>query len=160
VLKSMAFFKAIFLEIAQEYPDIEHETIYSDAAAQALILNPSHYDVLVMENFLGDLLSDLGGATVGGIGMCPSGNIGVDAAVFEPIHGSAPSLGGLDRANPIAQVLSFGMLLTHIGEGDAAAALERGVGGALADGSLAIAPDGCPVGGTRAATAAILEHIV
>ena len=159
VLKSMAFFRSIFLEIAEDYPDIEHETIYSDAAAQALILNPSHYDVLVMENFLGDLLSDLGGATVGGIGMCPSGNIGVDAAVFEPIHGSAPTLGGLDRANPIAQVLSFGMLLTHLGELDAAATLERGVGAALADGSLTIGPDGCPVGGTRAATAAILERI-
>ncbi|MFN0074646.1 MAG: isocitrate/isopropylmalate dehydrogenase family protein [Chloroflexota bacterium] len=159
VLKSMAFFKAIFLEIAEEYPDIEHETIYSDAAAQALVLNPSHFDVLVMENFLGDLLSDLGGGTVGGIGMCPSGNIGADAAVFEPIHGSAPSLGGLDRANPIAQVLSFAMLLNHLGEADAAAAVERGVGAALADGSLTIAPDGCPVGGTRAATAAIIDRI-
>jgi 3-isopropylmalate dehydrogenase len=159
VLKSMAFFKAIFLEIAEEYPDIEHETIYSDAAAQALILNPSHYDVLVMENFLGDLLSDLGGATVGGIGMCPSGNIGADAAVFEPIHGSAPSLRGLDRANPIAQVLSFAMLLTHIGEVDAAAVVERGVGAALAYGSLTIAPDGCPVGGTLAAADAIIERM-
>jgi isocitrate/isopropylmalate dehydrogenase len=159
VLKSMAFFKAIFLEIAEEYPDIEHETLYSDAAAQALVLNPSHFDVLVMENFLGDLLSDLGGGTVGGIGMCPSGNIGADAAVFEPIHGSAPSLGGLNRANPVAQVLSFSMLLTHVGEGEAAAAVEHGVGAALADGSLTIAPDGCPVGGTRAATDAIIERM-
>lgn len=159
VLKSMAFFRGIFFEVAEQYPDIKAESLYSDAAAQALVQDPTHFDVLVMENFLGDLLSDLGGGTVGGIGMCPSGNIGTSSAVFEPIHGSAPSLGGKDRANPIAQVLSFAMLLTHLGETDAAAAVERGVGAALADGSVTIGPDGCPVSGTRAATAAIVERI-
>lgn len=159
VLKSFAFFKAIFLEIAEQYPDIEAETLYSDAAAQALVMNPSHFDVLVMENFLGDLLSDLGGGTVGGIGMCPSGNIGDAAAVFEPVHGSAPTIAGQDRANPIAQILSFAMLLDHVGEGEAARRVESAVGQALGDGSLTIGGDGSPVGGTKAAARAIVAAL-
>ena len=80
--------------------------MYADAAAARLVQDPGHFDVLVMENFLGDILSDLGGGTIGGLGMCPSGNIGDGAAYFEPIHGSAPSLAGTDRANPLSMVLT------------------------------------------------------
>ena len=69
--------------------------------------------LLVMENFVGDILSDLGAATVGGLGMCPSGNIGNASAYFEPIHGSAPSLAGTDRANPLATILSVAMMLRY-----------------------------------------------
>ena len=82
VLRSLAFFREIFLEVAADYPDIEAETLYSDACAYNLVIRPEHYDVLVMENMLGDLLSDLGGATAGGLGMCPSGNIGGEIRLF------------------------------------------------------------------------------
>ena len=76
VLGSFAFFREVFDEVPPNYPDIEAEHLYADAAAQALVMRPQHFDVLVMENFLGDILSDLGGGTIGGIGLCASGNIG------------------------------------------------------------------------------------
>jgi 3-isopropylmalate dehydrogenase len=122
-------------------------------------MEPDRLDVLVMENFLGDLLSDLGGGTVGGIGLCPSANIGDQHSYFEPIHGSAPSLGGLDRSNPLGQILSAAMLLDHLGERDAARMIERGVEQALRSGALRIGADGCPVDGTRAATAAVVAAL-
>ena len=155
VLKSMAFFRRIFDEIAAQYPEIETSYLYSDAAAQALVMDPPRFDVLVMENFLGDLLSDLGGATIGGIGMCPSGNLGDQLAYFEPVHGSAPSLTGLDRANPLSQVLSAEMMLDHLGELESAERLRGAVWRALESGALTIGADGCPLGGTRAAAQAI-----
>lgn len=151
VLASFAFFRRVFDEVAQGYPDILHEHIYADAAAQALVLNPSHYDVLVMENFLGDILSDLGGATVGGIGLCPSGNIGDAHAYFEPIHGSAPDIAGQDRANPISQVLTAALMLEHVGERSAAELVRRAVSEALATRKLVLGRFGQPEGGTRRA---------
>ena len=96
--------------------------MYADAAAARLVQDPGHFDVLVMENFLGDILSDLGGGTIGGLGMCPSGNIGDAAAYFEPIHGSAPSLAGTDRANPLSMVLTGAMMLDWLGETESARA--------------------------------------
>jgi 3-isopropylmalate dehydrogenase len=159
VLRSFAFFRRIFTEVGKGYPDAEKDYLYSDAAAQALVLEPSRFDVLVMENFLGDLLSDLGGATVGGIGLCPSGNYGDRLAYFEPIHGSAPSLAGQGRANPIAQLLSAGMMLAKLGEGEAARRLEQAVWRALESGRLSIGRDGCPVGGTHAAAEAVIQAL-
>ena len=82
VLRTMAFFRKIVTEVSSEFPEITLEYIYSDACAQAMVLSPEKFDVLVMENFLGDLLSDLGGATVGGIGLCHSGNYGSSVAYF------------------------------------------------------------------------------
>jgi 3-isopropylmalate dehydrogenase len=159
VLKSFALFRRIFGEVAREYQDIEADYLYADAAAQALVMDPARFDVLVMENFLGDLLSDLGGGTIGGVGMCPSGNIGEHAAYFEPIHGSAPGLAGLDRANPVAQILSAAMLLDHLGEPSAGEQVRQAVWHALESGALRIGTDGCPIGSTRAATAAIVEAL-
>jgi isocitrate/isopropylmalate dehydrogenase len=159
VLKSFAFFRHIFDEISNEYPEVEADHLYSDAAAQALVMDPRRFDVLVMENFLGDLLSDLGGGTVGGIGMCPSGNIGERNAYFEPIHGSAPSLAGKDLANPLAQVLSAAMLLDHLGEAAAGEQVRQATWQALESGELRIGENGCPLGGTRAAAAAITQWI-
>ena len=159
VLRSFGFFHAIFKEIAADYPEITADGLYSDAAAQALVMEPDRFDVLVMENFLGDLLSDLGGGTIGGIGLCPSANIGDQHAYFEPIHGSAPSLGGLDRANPVSQILSAAMLLDHLGERGAAHMVERAVERALSSGALRIGADGCPVDGTRAATEAVVSAL-
>ena len=159
VLRSFAFFRRIFDEVAAEYPDIERDYRYSDAAAHDLVAAPGHFDVIVTENFLGDLLSDLGAATVGGLGMCPSANIGDRAAYFEPIHGSAPSIAGTDRANPTSQVLSAAMLLDHIGEHRAAERIRAAVTAAYADGAIVLDERGQPVRGTRAATHAIVERL-
>ena len=151
VLASYAFFRRVFDEVGESYPDIQREHLYADAAAQALVLDPSHFDVLVMENFLGDILSDLGGATVGGIGLCPSGNIGDRYAYFEPIHGSAPDIAGQDKANPVSQVLTAALMLEHLGEQAAADLVRRAVSAALETGRLVLGAHGQPQGGTKRA---------
>ncbi|MBI4234055.1 MAG: isocitrate/isopropylmalate dehydrogenase family protein [Chloroflexi bacterium] len=156
VLKSFVFFRQVFTEVGQGYPDVDKHYLYADAAAQALVMEPDRFDVLVLENFRGDILSDLGGGTVGGIGLCPSGNNGDRGAYFEPIHGSAPSLAGKGVANPVSQVLSAAMMLEKLGEREAAAQVEQAVWRALETGALVIGADGCPVGGTKAATRAIV----
>ncbi len=151
VLPSMAFFRRVFDEVGEEYPGVQREHLYADAAAQALVAGPQHFDVLVMENFLGDILSDLGGGTVGGIGLCPSGNIGDEHAYFEPIHGSAPDIAGQDKANPVSQTLSVAMMLDHLGETAGAELVRRAVAESLATGRLQIGERGQPVGGTAKA---------
>jgi 3-isopropylmalate dehydrogenase len=155
VLASLAFFRQVFEEVSAAYPEIAHESLYADAAAQALVLQPGHFDVLVMENFLGDILSDLGGGTVGGIGLCPSGNIGDRHAYFEPIHGSAPDIAGADRANPVSQILTAALMLDYLGERTAADLVRSAVDQALASGRLRVLPNGQPAGGTAAAGATI-----
>jgi len=159
VLASHAFFRSVFDEVADGYPDIEREHIYADAAAQALVMRPQSFDVLVMENFLGDILSDLGGGTTGGIGLCGSGNIGDRNAYFEPIHGSAPDIAGQDRANPISQVLTAAQMLEHIGERRGAELIQRAVFEALAGGRLRVGAYTQPEGGTQAAGRAIAETL-
>lgn len=159
VLASLAFFRRVFDEVGETYPDVAREHLYADAAAQALVLEPQRFDVLVMENFLGDILSDLGGATVGGIGLCPSGNIGDRHAYFEPIHGSAPGLAGTDKANPVSQVLCAAMMLEHLGEAGAAALVRRAVDVALGERKLVIDRLGQPQGGTRRAAEALAAAV-
>jgi 3-isopropylmalate dehydrogenase len=158
VLRSYAFFRRIFTEVAAEFPGIEADYRYADAAAHDLVASPGHFDVLVMENFLGDILSDLGAATVGGLGMCASGNIGAAAAYFEPIHGSAPSLAGLDRANPTSQILSGAMLLDHLGQHKAAFLVRDAVEQSFAAGDIELNA-GQPAGGTRSVTRSIVTRI-
>lgn len=159
VLRSFALFREVFDEVAAGYPDIEADHIYADAAAHALVVEPDRFDVLVMENFLGDILSDLGAGTVGGLGMCPSGNIGSDAAYFEPIHGTAPTIAGKDLANPISQILSGAMLLQHCGQVASAARINAAVEAALAAGDISILPAGGPAGGTESVTRTLTERI-
>jgi 3-isopropylmalate dehydrogenase len=159
VLRSMAFFREIFLDVAKDFPGIQAECIYSDAVAAKLVQNPAHFDVLVMENFLGDLLSDLGAGTIGGLGMCPSGNVGDDRAYFEPIHGSAPDIAGQDKANPISMVLSAAMMLDWLDEPVAATRIRDAVDGALSEGAIVLKPDGSVAGGTRAAGRALVERL-
>lgn len=159
VLRSLAFFRRIFFEVAANYPEIEAETLYADAAAQALILQPGHFDVLVCENFIGDVLSDLGGATIGGLGFCPSGNIGSAKAYFEPVHGSAPSLAGADRANPIATILSGALMLEWLGETAAAQRISGAVSHTLERGEIEVDLDGSLRTGTRSAGARIADGI-
>lgn len=159
VLRSYALFREVFDEVAGEYPDVTTDHLYADAAAHALVAEPSRFDVLVMENFLGDILSDLGAATAGGLGMCPSGNIGADAAYFEPIHGSAPTIAGHDLANPVSQILSLAMLLEHVGLARAGERVARAVEASFADGAVVLGANGSPAGGTRSVTAAVTERL-
>lgn len=116
VLPSMAFFREIFDEVASHYPDVETERIYVDAAALYLVQSPERFDVLVTENIFGDILSDLAAATVGGMGLAPSADIGDQHAVFQPAHGSAPDIAGQGKANPVATLLSVAMMLDWFGE--------------------------------------------
>ena len=118
--KSDGLFKEIFYEVAQNYPDIATEDFYVDATAMYLITQPESFEVIVTTNLFGDILSDEGAGLVGGLGLIPSANIGEDAALFEPVHGSAPDIAGKGIANPIAMMLSSVMMLRYIGEIEAA----------------------------------------
>ena len=103
-------------DVAQEYPDIEWEDRIIDATAMYLVMDPSRFSILVMENMFGDILSDLMAGLVGGLGFAPAGNIGADVAVFEAVHGSAPDIAGRGVANPTALLLSACMMLDHVGQ--------------------------------------------
>ena len=116
VLPSMAFFRRVFDQVAGEFPSIETERVYVDAAALYLVRQPERFDVIVTENLFGDILSDLAAALVGGMGMAPSGDIGEGYAVFQPSHGSAPDIAGQGIANPVATILSLAMMLEWLGE--------------------------------------------
>ena len=116
VLPSMAFFRRVFDEVAEEFAAIESERIYIDAAALYLVKEPERFDVIVTENLFGDILSDLTAGLVGGMGMAPSADIGDNYAVFQPSHGSAPDIAGKGRANPVATILSAAMMLDWLGE--------------------------------------------
>ncbi len=129
----------LFLEVARrvarEYHDIEFEDSIVDATAMKLVLDPSQFDVLVMENLFGDIISDLTSGLVGGLGMAPSANIGDRYAVFEAVHGSAPDIAGKGVANPTALILSGALMLRHLGEIPAAERIERAVESLVAEGT-------------------------
>ena len=118
--KTDGLFKEIFYEVAKDYPDIATEDYYVDATAMYLITQPETFQVIVTTNLFGDILSDEGAGLVGGLGLIPSANIGLDAALFEPVHGSAPDIAGKGIANPIAMMLSAVMMLRYLGENEAA----------------------------------------
>ena len=118
--KSDGLFKEIFYEVAERYPEIDTEDYYVDATAMYLITQPQSFEVIVTTNLFGDILSDEGAGLVGGLGLIPSANIGENAALFEPVHGSAPDIAGQGIANPIAMMLSAIMMLRYIGENEAA----------------------------------------
>lgn len=159
VLRSYAFFRKIFDEVGEAYPDIERDYRYADAAGHDLVAHPELFDVVLTENFLGDLLSDVGAATVGGLGMCPSGNIGDDASYFEPIHGSAPTIAGQDRANPVSQILSAAMMLRHCARHNAARLIEDALTAVLESGDVRVRADGSPQAGTSHFTEALITHL-
>jgi isocitrate dehydrogenase (NAD+) len=128
-------FLAVFREIAAEYPEIEPWENLVDAVCMGLVQRPEEFDVLVLPNLYGDIVSDLTAGLVGGLGVAPGGNIGPDAAVFEATHGSAPKYKGLNRVNPTAMILSGKLMLEHIGEADAAARLEAAVAAVIREGA-------------------------
>lgn len=133
VLPTMVFFREIFDEVAKDFPEVETEHIYVDAAALFLVQRPQSFDVLVTENMFGDILSDLAAGLVGGMGMAPSGDIGADCAVFQPSHGTAPDIAGQGKANPVGTILSAALMLDWLGEKAAAARIQDAVKRALAD---------------------------
>ncbi len=147
VLRSFAFFRKIFLEIAAEFPDVAAESLYIDAAAAALVTRPEHFQIIVTENMFGDILSDLGGATIGGLGMCPAANFGEKLSYFEPIHGSAPDIAGRNLANPTSQILAAAMMLKHLGESEAAALVKKAVWELYAQKRIPLMPNGAVKGG-------------
>lgn len=115
VFRSFAFFRDLFDEEAAKHPDIEADHAYVDAIALWMVQKPWVYDVMVTENMFGDILSDLGAGLMGGLGMAPSADIGVNHAVFQPCHGSAPDIAGQGKANPFAMILSAAMMLDWLG---------------------------------------------
>ena len=116
ILRSFAFFRKVFDEVATGFPDVAADHLYVDAAAMEFVRRPEWFDVLVTENLLGDILSDLAAGLVGGLGVAPSADIGDRHAVFQPCHGTAPDLAGKDVANPLAAILSGVMLLDHLAD--------------------------------------------
>ena len=125
--QSDGLFLAVAREVADDYPFIEFAETHVDAVCMQLALDPTRYDVLVMENLFGDVLSDLCAGLVGGLGVVPGANLGARFAVFEAVHGSAPDIAGKGLANPIALIRSAALLLEHIGQPDPAARLEESV---------------------------------
>ena len=134
--KSDGLFKEIFYEVADDYPDIATEDFYVDATAMYLITQPENFEVIVTTNLFGDILSDEGAGLVGGLGLIPSANIGEDAALFEPVHGSAPDIAGKGIANPIAMMLSSIMMLRYIGESEAADKFDKAILKVLTDANI------------------------
>lgn len=127
-------FLKVAYEVASQYPDIAFDDRIIDNMCMQLVQHPHEYDVLVMPNLYGDIVSDLCSGLVGGLGMAPGANIGEDMAVFEPVHGSAPKYAGQNRVNPTATILSGVMMLRYLGEHDAADRVQRAVEQVIAEG--------------------------
>lgn len=127
-------FLAVFREVAKDFPELEAWETLVDALCMGLVQRPEEFDVLVLPNLYGDIISDLTAGLVGGLGVAPGANIGPEAAVFEATHGSAPKYKGLDRVNPTAMILSGKLMLEYLGERDAARRLESAVAAVIAEG--------------------------
>jgi isocitrate dehydrogenase (NAD+) len=120
--------------VAARFPDIQYNEAIVDAACMQLVTDPGRFDVLLNENLYGDILSDLCAGLVGGLGLVPGANLGTEYAVFEAVHGSAPDIAGKNLANPIAMLLSAGMMLDHLKEAEAAARIRLAVETVLREG--------------------------
>lgn len=165
ILRSFAFFRKIFDEVALEFPGIEADHLYVDAAAMEMVRRPGRFDVLVTENLMGDILSDLAAGIIGGLGVAPSADIGQAHAVFQPCHGTAPDIAGRGLANPLAAILSTVMLLDHLADGNtdpaprsAARRIEHSVLAALAAGEAQTRDIG-GTAGTRESSLAVLKRL-
>ncbi len=141
VLETSQLWRDVVTEVAADYPDVTLDHLYVDNAAMQLVRAPGQFDTIVTGNLFGDILSDQASMCVGSIGLLPSASLGERRTeygtfgLYEPIHGSAPDIAGLGKANPLAAILSVAMLLRHsFGRGDDAALIERAVGQVLADG--------------------------
>jgi isocitrate dehydrogenase (NAD+) len=130
---SDGLFLECFYRVAKEYPEIIADEKIVDNACMQLVMRPQQFDILLLENLYGDIVSDLCAGLVGGLGVVPGGNIGLEAAVFESVHGSAPDIAGKNIANPVALMLSAIMMLQHIGEADAAIKISKAIDKVLID---------------------------
>ena len=165
VFRSYAFFRQVFQETARDFPDVRTDFAYVDAMTMYAIQAPARYDVIVLENMFGDILSDLGAATVGGLGMAPSGDIGDRYALFQPSHGTAPDIAGRGIANPMAAILSAALMCRWLGQqhSDAAAIragerIDAAVAAALTD-PRARPRDIDGTASTREATDAVIKAL-
>lgn len=131
---SDGLFLSVARDVAQHYPDIQFDDIIIDNLCMQLVARPEEFDVLVLPNLYGDIVSDLCAGLVGGLGMAPGANIGADRAVFEPVHGSAPRHAGHNRVNPTAAILSGALMLRYLGEAEAADSVEQAVAAVIAEG--------------------------
>jgi isocitrate dehydrogenase (NAD+) len=127
-------FLEVAREVARDYPDIEFEDRIIDALCMKLVQSPDEFDVLVLPNLYGDIVSDLCAGLVGGLGVAPGANIGDEIAVFEPVHGSAPKYAGMDKVDPLATILSGVMMLKHLGEFEAAERIMKAIEEVLIEG--------------------------
>jgi tartrate dehydrogenase/decarboxylase/D-malate dehydrogenase len=158
---TMPYWDERFAEMSKAYPDIATSQYHIDILCAHFVQHPDWFDVVVGSNLFGDILSDLGPAVVGSIGIAPSGNINPEReypSMFEPVHGSAPDIAGRGIANPIGQIWSGAMMLEHFGEVDAAAAVERAIAEVLAEGGTRT-PDLGGNAGTKDLGAAVTAAI-
>jgi isocitrate dehydrogenase (NAD+) len=164
----MKFSDGLFLEVARRvaagYPDVAFDDRIIDALCMQLVQAPERFEILVLPNLYGDIVSELGAGLIGGPGMAPGGQLGAEVAVFEATHGTAPRLAGRDRANPAGELLSAAMMLRHLGERDAGDRLEEAVADVLAVGvdvtpDLRAAGDTRPTVGTRRMAEAVSERL-
>lgn len=139
IIHTMPYWDERFIEVGRDFPDVKTDQYHIDILTANFVLHPDWFDVVVGSNLFGDILSDLGPAVAGTIGVAPSANLNPERkypSMFEPVHGSAPDIAGKGIANPIAQITSGAMMLDHLGHPEAAAAVERAVETALEDPSL------------------------
>jgi tartrate dehydrogenase/decarboxylase/D-malate dehydrogenase len=139
IFHSLPFWDERFAAAAARHPGVETAQFHIDILAAHLVQHPDWFDVVVGSNLFGDILSDLGAAVAGSIGLAPSGNVNPDRtapSMFEPVHGSAPDIAGKGIANPVAAVWSAAMMLDHLGHGEAARDVERAIEAVLADGAV------------------------
>jgi len=165
VFRAFAFFREIFDGIAKDFPDLTSDHAYVDATALWMVQKPWDFDVLVTENMFGDILSDLGAGLMGGLGVAPSADIGLDNAVFQPCHGSAPDIAGMGKANPMAMILSGAMMLDWLGTKHDNAAmmkdgarLQKAVEDVISRGD-GLTPDLGGTGSTESISALILNEL-
>ena len=130
IIYTMPFWDERFAAVAKEYPDTRTDQFHIDILSAHFVRHPDWFDVVVGSNLFGDILSDLGPAVVGSIGIAPSGNLNPERkfpSMFEPVHGSAPDIAGKGIANPIGQIWSGAMMLQHLGEASAATSIEKAI---------------------------------
>jgi tartrate dehydrogenase/decarboxylase/D-malate dehydrogenase len=157
IIHSMPYWDERFAAMAAQYPDVTTAQYHIDILAAHFVQHPDWFDVVVASNLFGDILSDLGPAIAGSIGLAPGGNINPEKehpSMFEPVHGSAPDIAGRDIANPVAQIWTGAMMLEHLGHPDAAAAVVRAVETVVAEGTT-VTRDLGGKAGTREVGAAI-----
>jgi len=161
----MKYSDGLFLEtartVAKRYPDIQFEDRIVDNMCMQLVQKPEIYDVIVLPNLYGDVVSDLAAGLIGGLGLAPGANLGEDLALFEPVHGSAPKYKGLNKVNPLAMILSGVMMLNHIGETERADRLEKAVAAIIEEGRyVTYDMKPTPDDPTAATTSMVAEAIV